>query len=446
MAENPEGTVVEFNPLQTPVQNNDIQIGFRDFVKYLTDGYYEKDIQKQFHDLSDGITGLNNKLEKELFRVQNALVANPSNTIRTLPLLAGREVECISTVQPAAWISGVVGGMYDPVKDFICLNCVGHWEGKARSLNHYLWKSITTPCFCAFHLIALISIILGILFAYLNPNIKNNSLSEIKSIIIVSVISVSYDLGCVIILLMLETFSPDDPAPFEASQVQEQVHQVINSAIECIAVEISDEHKSLATNEMEMKNPQLVGHFVMVFFYETGKTVLANLLKPTGIFSEKNIQTIEWPEFERFLSLFRFLREFSDAEILTYEPIPDLTRKKFFKALIVALERGQPEVHFQLLRLLALALEPPNIRMQHVEKDKHDINMNHYLTTNSVRSLVHDLKIDLIKWKASKNPLSYGSIENQARIEVIVAKSSDEQLVTFRSHASRFSSTYTELG
>lgn len=446
MAENTEGTVFEFDPLQTPVQNNNIEISYQEFVRSLSEGYMEKDITKQFYDLSDGIIGLNNKLEKELFRVQNSLVVNQANTICTLPLLAGREVECISPIQPAAWIQGEVGGMYDPVNDKVCLNCVGHWEGNARSLNHFLWQSITTPCFIFFHAIAVISIIIGFLVGYLNTSFKDDPSYRSRIIGIVAGISAAYDIACVIVILILESFFPDDPAPFEASQVQEQVVQVVSTAIDTIAAEISPEHKSLATNEEEMDNLQLVSHYILIFFYETGKTVLANLLKPAGPFSEKKIPQIEWPEFERFLSFFRFLREISDAEIQAYDPIPDLTRKKVFKVLLIALERGTPEVHFQLLRLLALALEPPNIRMQHVEENTKDINLTHYLTASSVRSLIHDIKVDLTKWKSSKTPAQFGSIENQARIEVVVSKSSDEQLVTFRSHASRLSSTYIEFG
>ena len=450
MAETEQGLPVqEFDPLTIPPKTHFSPLTYEEILQELNAaGAKNSPPLTQLSHFYKAISSFNDLIERDLWNIQNVSVLNKANTIRTLPILAGREVECISAVQPAAWINDKPGGMYDPVNDQICNNCVGHWRGIANSHKQYLRKSVTTPYFIAIHIITVIAFIVSFMVAFLNTSIASDSSYKVQTIVIIGIIPIIYDIIAVSFIFIAETFWPEDEAPIEATKVQEQVTEAVSKDLQSLAAVIpQDMRDSLLNGAKAETSTVLAGQFIIYKFYIPAHALFTKLLFKlgSGPFHEKQVPKLEWEQFEEFLTVYRFLREISDTEIPDYE-IPeyevlgDNVKKNVQKAIVAGICVGKPEVHFQLLRLLALSMEKPEERHNRVLNDPQQINLYHYIGAAMSVAVGNDLRAKVSSSRKDQTPL-----ENKLRIEIVVKNQVDEELVSFRSHASRATSSPIEF-
>ena len=428
MAENENGEVAPFDPLNIPIITEFHELTIDEVRSKLEEVKTKEKPEEKLELLSHAISGLNMKLENELFDVQNEPVRSKSVKITTLPITAGPQ-ECISTIQPAAWLQDFPGGLYDPDKDQICINSVGHWQGKAESLNQFLCQSIKTPCFIAYHIIAVIALILSFVIAFTNSTIKGDKDFQKKTVAIISAFSIGYDVLAIVVIIILEAFFPDDPAPFEATKVQESVHEIVSRNLQELVANEDANTLQMWSSDANTTPTQYAGYFILNKFYDPALTLLNkgifNGLK--GLFTEKNAKDKSWKQFEELLNLYRFMREISDSQIQGYEVIGQ-KKKNMVKIIISGIKTGNKDVHEQLLRLLALATETPEQREETVSHDPKKINMRHYLGTETYFDIITQLKAKLSDVK---------NIEYRLHIQCVVNKQSQEDLLSFRSHSSR---------
>ena len=447
MAETEQGSPVqEFDPLTIPPKTHFTPLSYEEILDELNP-QTGKDVNAltQLSHLYKAISGLNDLIERDLWNIQTVSVANPACTIRTLPILAGQEIECISAIQPAAWVGNIPGGMYDPVNDQICQNCVGHWRGIAKSHKQFLWKSVTKPYFIAIHIITILAIIVSFIVAFLNTSISSDALYKTRAILIIGLIPILYDIVCVVFILIAETFWPEDEAPLEATRVQEELTEAISKDLYSLAAVIpQDMRETLLANSKVQTPAVLAGQLILNKFYEPAHLLFSKLLLRIGIgpFADKQIPKLEWDQFEEFLTVYRFLREISDTEIPEYDMIADNVKKNVQKAIVTGICVGKPDVHFQLLRLLALSMEKPEERSNRVLNDPQQINLYHYVGVAMALAIGNELRTKLSNSSSRKDQIP---LENKLRIEIVVRKQVDEELVSFRSHASRATSSPIEF-
>ena len=122
--------------------------------------------------------------------------------------------------------------------------------------------------------------------------------------------------------------------------------------------------------------------------------------------------------------------------------IPDTVKKNVQKAIVTGICVGKPDVHFQLLRLLALSMEKPEERSNRVLNDPQQINLYHYVGVAMALAIGNELRTKLSNSSSRKDQIP---LENKLRIEIVVRKQVDEELVSFRSHASRATSSPIEF-
>lgn len=331
--------------------------------------------------LARSIEGINKTIENSLYSIQST-VQDSANTIRTLPFATFRCSEEISTIQPAAWICGYPGGLYDPYNNQISKNSVNHWEGKASSFTEHLMNCLKQPCFIAYHIITLSAIILSIVFALVVKPRKDNF--AVSSIVLITLIVSLYDIGSMTLIILLEIFYPADKSPFEASKIQEYIDNRMKANINEMASIITN--GSCDMNDT-ITNCRIVGNFILSGFFDPAIVVFKESLR---LITPAKVPLMEWKDVQMLLSLYRFIREISSSDI-DYENI-DSEKLKFRRFLVNAIKIGSDDVHYRLLLLLSLALESQEMRSQKILFDRNSINLRHYIGSYMLNQLINDLK------------------------------------------------------
>jgi len=427
-----ENQELGFNPLEFPSRCRYSPINptsIAEVCDHLEAAKNAQDIPTKVFNLSHAIGGMNLAHENALLMIEHD-ITDRSNNIRTLPHHSGGEQELISTIQVSAWLQDDSGGMYDPINDQICKNCVGHWMGKAASLNQHLWQSITSSCFVAYHIIAFLSIFIAFITAFANAKISNDSSYKTKTISIIIGVAVGYDIIAMIAVLVLETYFSDETSQFEASVVQSQLTKCIDNSLLALSSYVKSQKPNLFADNGPITHVKYAGLYILNNFYEPSVTF---------IFTEKRtgLPSIKAPDvtldlFDDIMTTYRFAREISDSTIAGYESITPKTKTNLVKLLVECTVKGKEEVHLYILRLLAISLKKPNEREQLMFENSTNLNLHHYIGGRLVRDFITELSKAHKKMKDTGDDLS-----RKLRIKCVLDTDSGEQLVSFRSHASK---------
>jgi hypothetical protein len=372
-----------------------------DFARELVDSFNGRvrDPPVIIPQLARCIAGFNLLIEDASYEVESE-IRDPSVTISTLPHHSGDDNERISTVQPTAWLLDGPGSYYDPNEQRIQMNLVGYWNGVSHSLKGHLWRSLTNGCFMAYHLIVVLSFVLmGLMFLQDERSfeIEHPSIRRL-SLALPPVVAVLYDVLAMLFVVISVIHFPERGNPREADRVQSWMTARLSGLLRHVYDAIPQEELGLIIAERHPSVEEVVGTFILRYFYEPAVTALSAALRPTsGFYKVDRATELSWTQFEDLLTLYRFVREISDSAHLgtTHIKFDGRHVSHLTKLVVSAIQNGVPEVHFQLCRLLFNATAPSDVRAAKVRADHMNLSLNHYVGNAEVEQVVSRVKQDI---------------------------------------------------
>jgi hypothetical protein len=392
-----------FVPEDIPPVTQYEEVSPADFVDILRNVDERREHEK-IADCARAVAGLNLYIERSLYEVVQSNPKFSQIRVPILPDAVGRDSERISTIQPTAWILDGAGCYYDPGERRLMKNIVDHWNGTTRTLNGYVWKSLISPCFLAYHLMVIAGLIMAIIF-WTRPasrvDIDHPWVKVVGGGLILG-IPLAYDLAAIIVVFIWERFFEE---PGKNSVVASELQFLLSERLNFIIMQLCRAITS-SSDPNDKKPGKTVGSFIISNFYE--KVVTRALVRSDS-------PADSWAYVENVLTVYRFIREIAETNVVDLGiSVMQLNASRAHDMrlfLAKAIKEGSPEVHLQLLRLLYNGHLGVDERSDLARQRPSNLCMNHYLGYQRVVELEAKVRLDLGSAKMVADPVRLENME-----------------------------------